>query len=123
MRLFVEDGAKLGYPVGTGQVSLSGTLKPGDSHNQTGNVIMKSFSLAFVILATILTGLPGQVQARNYHVLKASQNRYQSLDQAVQKIKRKTGGRILSAKTVGKKHVIKVLLPSGKVRVFRVNAR
>jgi len=88
---------------------------------------MKSLSLAFVILATLLTGLPGQAQARNYHALKVSQNRYQSLDQAVDKIKRKTSGRILSAKTVGragnKKHVIKVLMPSGKVRVFRVNAR
>jgi len=88
---------------------------------------MKPLSLVFVIVATLLTGLPGQAQARNDHPLKVSQNRYQDLDQAVQKIKRKTGGRILSAKTVGragnKQHVIKVLMPSGKVRVFRVNAR
>ena len=51
----------------------------------------------------------------------------QSLDNAVQSIKQKTGGRILSTKTVNKNgqrvHKIKVLLPSGKVQVFRVNAK
>jgi hypothetical protein len=46
---------------------------------------------------------------------------------AVEKIKRQTGGRILSAKTIGKAnrrvHVIKVLLPSGKVRIYKVASR
>ena len=48
----------------------------------------------------------------------------QSLDSAVQDIKQQTGGRILSAKTIKKNgtpvHHIKVLLPSGKVRIFKV---
>ncbi len=48
----------------------------------------------------------------------------QSLDSAVQQIKQQTGGRILSAKTVTKSgepvHHIKVLLPSGEVRIFKV---
>lgn len=51
----------------------------------------------------------------------------QSLNDAVQSIKQQTGGRILSAKTVDKNgqriHKIKVLLPSGKVQVFSVNAQ
>ena len=51
----------------------------------------------------------------------------QSLDTAVQSIKQKTGGRILSAKTVTKNgqrvHKIKVLLPSGKVQVFKITAQ
>lgn len=88
---------------------------------------MKSLSAAFVILMTVIAGSPGHAQPLHYRTQLAAQNQYQSLDQAVQEIKQQTGGRILSAKTVGpvgkKKHVIKVLLPSGKVRIFKVNAR
>lgn len=50
-----------------------------------------------------------------------------SLDEAVRNVKEETGGRILSARTEtrGRKqvHVIKVLLPSGRVRIVKVNAR
>lgn len=50
----------------------------------------------------------------------------QSLNEAVQSIKQQTGGRILSTKTVQKNgqtvYKIKVLLPSGKVQTFTVNA-
>ena len=50
----------------------------------------------------------------------------QSLNEAVQSIKQQTGGRILSTKTVRKNgqtvYKIKVLLPSGKVQTFTVNA-
>lgn len=50
-----------------------------------------------------------------------------SLDQAVLQVKQQTGGRILSAKTKNKSdsvvHKIKVLLPNGKVRIIRVNAK
>ncbi|MDH5599762.1 MAG: hypothetical protein OEY78_00530 [Gammaproteobacteria bacterium] len=51
----------------------------------------------------------------------------QGLGAAVESIKQKTGGRILSTKTINqngqKIHKIKVLLPSGKVRVFKVTAQ
>ena len=54
-------------------------------------------------------------------------NNNQGLDSAVQTIKQKTGGRILSAKTVNKNgqriYKIKVLLPSGKVQTFKVSAQ
>jgi hypothetical protein len=50
-----------------------------------------------------------------------------SLDQAVQRIRRETGGRILAADTIrnggGITYRIKVLLPDGRVRVFHVDAR
>ena len=50
-----------------------------------------------------------------------------NLDQAVQQVKQQTGGRVLSAKTKNNDgrevHKIKVLLPNGKVRIIRVNAR
>lgn len=49
-----------------------------------------------------------------------------SLDQAAARIKRQTGGRILAATTVtrgGRRiHRIKVLLPSGEVRIYQVKA-
>ena len=59
--------------------------------------------------------------------IQLAQNNNQNLDEAVQSIKQKTGGRILSAKTVEKDgqriYKIKVLLPSGKIQTFKVNAR
>lgn len=51
----------------------------------------------------------------------------QGLDNAVQSVKKKSGGRILSAKTENKNgrrvYKIKVLLPSGKVQTFKVSAQ
>ena len=59
--------------------------------------------------------------------IQLAQSGNQNLDSAVQSIKQKTGGRILSAKTTTKNgqriHKIKVLLPSGKVQTFKVSAQ
>jgi len=46
-----------------------------------------------------------------------------SLDQAVARIQKQTGGRVLRARQNGSVYVIKVLMPSGVVKTFRVNAR
>lgn len=50
-----------------------------------------------------------------------------SLNQAVQQVQRETGGRVLSAETVNQGgrsvHRIKVLTPSGQVRVMTIDAR
>ena len=50
-----------------------------------------------------------------------------SLNEAVQQVQRETGGRVLSADTVNHggraMHRIKVLLPSGQVRVVTVGAQ
>ena len=49
-----------------------------------------------------------------------------SLEQAAARIQRQTGGRILSADAINRKgrvvYRIKVLMPSGHVRIFRVDA-
>lgn len=82
----------------------------------------------------ILTGLLGSVSQANppsssplLSPFLLAQGNNQSLDSAVQSIKQQTGGRILSAKTVVKNgqrvHKIKVLLPSGKVQTFTINAQ
>jgi uncharacterized membrane protein YkoI len=59
--------------------------------------------------------------------IQFAQNNNQGLNRAVKSIKQKTGGRILSAKTVKKNgqriYKIKVLLPSGKVQTFRITAQ
>lgn len=79
----------------------------------------------------ILAGLSSSMSQANPLLsspyIQLAQNNNQSLDSAVQTIKQKTGGRILSAKTVVKNgqrvHKIKVLLPSGKVQTFKINAQ
>ena len=45
-----------------------------------------------------------------------------SLDQAVSQVQQQTGGRVLRAKQNGDAYVITVLMPSGVVKTFRVNA-
>lgn len=88
---------------------------------------MKQIILPLVLF--IFVGLVSPLTQANPHsssYIQLAQND-QGLNSAAQSIKEKTGGRILSTKTVTKKgqriHKIKVLLPSGKVRVFSVNAQ
>ena len=49
-----------------------------------------------------------------------------SLDEAAAKVRGQTGGRVLSAETTSRRgeavHRIKILLPSGRVRVYHVDA-
>lgn len=86
---------------------------------------MKRFAYTLLLLLFAITPA-WQVQAKqdNHSFLQLVKNEQQSLNKAVNKIKKQTGGRILSAKTVNQKgqpvHHIKVLLPSGKVRIFKV---
>ena len=80
------------------------------------------FSLLALLFSPVSQANPQQSST----YIQLAQNN-QSLDTAVQSIKQKTGGRILSAKTVTKNgqrvHKIKVLLPSGKVQVFKITAQ
>ncbi|BAV34879.1 hypothetical protein SCL_2602 [Sulfuricaulis limicola] len=46
-----------------------------------------------------------------------------SLDEAVARVRRDTGGRVLSAEARDGRYRIKVLLPNGAVRVVNVDAR
>lgn len=79
----------------------------------------------FIIITAFISPL-SQASAQATHGYMQLAQSEQSLDNAVQSVKQKTGGRILSTKTVNKNgkrvHKIKVLLPSGKVQVFHVNA-
>ena len=84
---------------------------------------MKPFIFAFIFLTLFLAGT--MAQAKQFQ--SENHNSQTNLDQAVQQVKQQTGGRILSAKTKNKDgrqvHKIKVLLPNGKVRIIRVNAK
>lgn len=63
----------------------------------------------------------------SFPVTQIAQAGEKSLNAAVQSIKQQTGGRILSTKTITKNgqrvYKIKVLLPSGRVQTFTVNAQ
>ena len=63
------------------------------------------------------------VSLGNMPTADAARGKAVTLEQAVADVKAQTGGRILSANTRGGTHVIKVLLPSGKVRIIRIKAR
>ena len=84
---------------------------------------MKPFIFAFIFLTLFLAGTVTQAK----QVQGESHNGHMNLDKAVQQVKQQTGGRILSAKTKNNDgrqvHKIKVLLPNGKVRIIRVNAK
>jgi len=90
---------------------------------------MRRFILPILLLIFGFTSLSSQASAQHpsFTSFEISKNNGQSLNGAVRKIKKRTGGRILAARTITKKgrafHKIKVLMPSGKVRVFKVDAR
>lgn len=89
-------------------------------------------NLLWVIPALVMTlgAIPGATEAGTYPQLLARRGGDSgggtSLNEAVQQVQRETGGRVLSADTVNQGgrsvHRIKVLLPSGHVRVVTVDA-
>lgn len=79
-------------------------------------------------LGTLSHANSGKQKTKQYSAyLQIAQSSNRSLESAVQSIKQKTGGRILSTKTTNKNglrtYKIKVLLPSGKVQTFKVSAQ
>jgi uncharacterized membrane protein YkoI len=88
----------------------------------------------FLLLLTavlVTTGAASVVSAAdNGHYLLARRGGGEggvSLNQAVQQVQRETGGRVLSADTINQGgravHRIKVLTPSGQVRVMTIDAQ
>ena len=63
----------------------------------------------------------------HWYIDYVSQDVHVSLESAVERVRRRTGGRILTADTVVRKgltiHRIKVLTPEGRVRQLRMDAR
>jgi hypothetical protein len=95
-----------------------------------GLYMLKRFLVLFLMSATLLVaGTPGAA-AGNGPVQMARRGGDEtrlSLNEAVRQVKRETGGRVLSAETVRQKgrelHRIKVLTPSGQVRVVVIDAQ
>lgn len=86
------------------------------------------------LLLTLAFVLPANGQSAGSHdfyqrVARRDQDRGggMSLNQAVQQVQSETGGRVLSAETINQGgrsvHRIKVLTPSGQVRVMTIDAR
>lgn len=78
-----------------------------------------------VVLITLLCSSVQAYPQNSSAQVQFAQN--QSLNSAIKSIKQKTGGRILTTKTISKNgqriYKIKVLLPSGKVKIFKVAAQ
>ena len=93
--------------------------------------MLKRFQLLLLSIA-LLAGatVPAVALADRYHpqvlARRGGEDRSVSLSEAVRRVQHDTGGRVLSAETVGqgsrRVHRIKVLLPSGRVRVVTVDA-
>ena len=94
---------------------------------------MKRLTTALIILlglgGGIATAAPGGHSGHSGHGSLhkvAERSSGISLDQAAEKVRRQTGGRILSAETVNKNgrpvHRIKVLTPDHKVVIREINA-
>ncbi len=89
----------------------------------------KNFLAICVVAGSLLSaGAADMAFARDAH--RAGQHgggTGAGLNEAVQQVQRETGGRVLSAETVSQGgrnvHRIKVLLPSGQVRVVTVGGR
>lgn len=87
-------------------------------------------TLLLVIAALVAAGTPGVALAtggEHYLTARRGGEDGMSLNQAVQQVQRETGGRVLSADTVNQGgravHRIKVLTPSGQVRVMTIDAQ
>ncbi len=80
---------------------------------------------AVALLALHLPPVPAAVEAppaAQPARLLVAQNRI-TLEQAVERVQRATGGRVLDARASGNKYRIKVLTRDGEVRIVTVDAR
>ena len=80
-----------------------------------------------VIMVVLLPARYGQAADMAYQTVPApiylaSRRGVASLDDAVRRVLNRTGGRVLKAWRRGNVFVIKVLMPSGVVRKFRIKA-
>lgn len=93
--------------------------------------MLKRFLVLLLAAATlVVAGAPGAAFATGGHYLVARRGGGEagvSLNDAVRQAQRETGGRVLSAETVRQGgrtvHRIKVLTPSGQVRVVVIGAQ
>jgi uncharacterized membrane protein YkoI len=83
------------------------------------------FLLAGTAAPLIAHALPYTDQP-GHQLLRLAQKNELSLEQAAARVRKETGGRVLSARTQNRNghtvHRIKVLMPSGHVKIVRVDA-
>jgi uncharacterized membrane protein YkoI len=83
--------------------------------------------LLLAILPLALASTSAVAGDGRHHFAQRGGDAGMSLNQAVQQVQRETGGRVLSADTVSQGghtvHRIKVLTPSGQVRIVTVDAQ
>ena len=84
-------------------------------------------AITFFISSGFLSVISYASPSSTFSKIQIAQAGDKNLKSAVKSIKQRTGGRILSTKTVNKKgqivYKIKVLLPSGRVKTFIIKAK
>lgn len=93
--------------------------------------MLKSFLALLLTFALVLPAIGQTMGSQDSYQRVARRDQEHgggmSLNQAVQQVQRETGGRVLSAETINQDgrsvHRIKVLTPSGQVRVMTIDAR
>ena len=91
------------------------------------NMSKRLIVMLLAILPLTLAGTSAAADDGRHHLAQRGGNSGMSLNQAVQQAQRETGGRVLSADTVTQGdravHRIKVLTPSGQVRIVTIDAQ
>lgn len=91
------------------------------------NISKQLVVLLLAILPLALTGTSAVAGDGRHYLAQRGGETGLSLNQAVQQVQRDTGGRVLSAETVNQGgravHRIKVLTPSGQVRIVTIDAQ
>lgn len=87
------------------------------NNGQTGRI--KRLVSILVVLAIYLTGSGVAIAAQSYQQQSPGNSQ---LDEAVNMIQQQTGGRVLRVQESNSSYIIKVLMPSGVIKTYRVNA-
>lgn len=87
---------------------------------------MKRYLLSLLLLLPLTAPAAVSLEGRPMVTQQVSQASDNGLDEAVARVQKEQGGRILSAETVQEEgrrvHVIKVLTPDNSVRTLRIDA-
>ncbi len=85
----------------------------------------KTLAAGIMISMCLLLSAGMMLPESSYAGKKGKEHRTSSstLDEAVARVQRQTGGRVLRAQEQGSVYIIKVLMPSGVVKTFRVKAQ
>jgi uncharacterized membrane protein YkoI len=87
---------------------------------------MKRYLLSLLLLLPLAAPAAVSLEKHSMAIQRVSQASDSGLDEAVARVQKEQGGRILSAETVQENgrqvHVIKVLTPNNSVRTLRIDA-